>query len=203
MEVYDQDGNKLPGVQKGDIQVDKGAKTGTYDIPYTLNGLENDKTYTFKLKLSDSKDRISNTLEYKVKIKPKKNLQLEVDNYRFQTINAGSKIGEYVKRSGDWDIDVNSTGTKWKLSAQSTGLFNKEDNSYSEPLYFIDKDSNAKSLNDDTLIAQQDTVNSDESQNTDITDAWSEEDGILLKNVFPNLAGDYTGEIKWTLSETL
>lgn len=203
LEVYDQDGNKLSGVQKGDIQVDKGVKTGTYDIPYTLNGLEADKTYTFKLKLSDSKDRISNTLEYKVKIKPKKNLQLEVDNYRFQTINAGSKIGEYVKRSGNWDIDVNSTGTKWKLSAQSTGLFNKEDSSYSEPLYFIDKDLNAKSLNDDTLIAQQDTVNSGESQNTDVTDAWSEEDGILLKNEFPNLAGDYTGKIEWTLSETI
>lgn len=203
VEVYDQDGNKLPGVQKGDIQVDKDAKTGTYDIPYTLDGLEKGKTYTFKVKLSDSKDRISNTLEYQVKIKSDKNLALTVDNYRFQTINMGSKIGEYIKRSGDWDVNVNSTGLNWKLTAKSAGLFSEKDSSYSEPLYFLDKNLNAKSLSSDTLIAQEDSISSTESQNTDVTDAWSENDGILLKNVNPNLAGEYKGEIEWTLSETL
>lgn len=76
VQVYDEDGKSINADLLGDIPTTSGSKTGTFDIPYELGDLEGGKTYTFKVTLTDSAKRQSNTLVYTVKVADIKKLKL-------------------------------------------------------------------------------------------------------------------------------
>lgn len=129
-------------------------------------------------------------------------LKLEVsNNCEFRDIDFHDKKNDYISRQGNWKIAVDSLGAKWNLQAQSNGLFNEKASSYSEPLVFLNKDGLEESLTDNPLIAQKTTSATVQDEVDDVTEGWKNDDGILLKNSMPNLAGDYNGQIEWTLTE--
>lgn len=82
VDVYDQNNKLIPGIQKGNISVAKGAKSGDFDIPFDVSDLENNQTYDFKVKMTDSKGRVSNILDYQVKILDNKQLVISRNNFK-------------------------------------------------------------------------------------------------------------------------
>lgn len=129
-------------------------------------------------------------------------LKLEVSNqYDFRDIDYHDRKNDYIARQGNWRIVVDSLGAKWNLQAQSDGLFNEKDSSYSEPLVFLNKDDQEEALTSNPVIAQRNTAVTVQDLVENISSAWDDDDGILLKNSMPNLSGDYKGKIQWTLTE--
>lgn len=89
VDVYDQNDKLMPGIQKGNISVAKGVKSGDFDIPFDVSDLESNKTYDFKIKMTDSKGRVSNVLDYQVKVLDNK--QLVISRYNFKEYSVREK----------------------------------------------------------------------------------------------------------------
>lgn len=89
VDVYDQNNKLVPGIQKGNISVAKGVKSGNFDIPFDVSDLESNKTYDFKVKMTDSKGHVSNVLDYQVKVLDNK--QLVISRYNFKEYSVREK----------------------------------------------------------------------------------------------------------------
>lgn len=170
-------------------------------IPQTLGLNSSDGPYTLHVSVSDPYGRQGEATNLILKFATKL-LELEVSNeLEFEDISFRDQKDAYINRQGNWKIAVDSLGTKWNLQAQSAGLFNNKDSSYQEPLVFLDKDGQEEVLTGNPIIAQRIKAATVQDEVEDITEDWGEDDGILLKNSMPNLAGEYNGQIQWTLTE--
>jgi len=128
-------------------------------------------------------------------------LKLEVGQLvDFQDINYISKDG-YAHRKGKWKVNVISTDTAWRLSVGGSDLTLEGDPTQKiGPMVYRDKMNNDFPLITGTPdIAQDDGTNHE----TDISNMWSDDDGILLQNKSLSPAGKYHGEITWKLIESV
>lgn len=129
-------------------------------------------------------------------------LELTVNNnYRFENIGPNDKIGDHIKRDGKWQVNVNSLGAKWNLNAQSDGLFSQKDTSYYEPLIFMNTNGSEQALSNNPIIASRSTAVTSQNKIENIAGDWNDDEGILLENMMPNLSGEYSGDINWTITE--
>lgn len=135
-----------------------------------------------------------------------KYLKLDVEDYKFQTINAGAEKMGYIHRSGDWDVNVTTFKSNWSLSATGGNFVqNFNDGRPSETLngnmVFV-KNNDTQNL-DNTLIATGKYSGDNIPQTTDVSNDWGYDDGILLNLQSFNDPGVYGSTIKWDLVESI
>ncbi|WP_125590245.1 hypothetical protein [Companilactobacillus jidongensis] len=135
-----------------------------------------------------------------------KYLKLDVDDYKFQTINAGAEKMGYIHRSGNWDVNVTTFKSNWSLSATGGSFVQSfSDGRPSETLngnmVFI-KNNDTQNL-DNTLIATGKYSGDNIPQTIDVSNDWGYNDGILLNLQSFNEPGKYNSTIKWDLVESV
>ncbi|WP_125565980.1 lectin-like domain-containing protein [Companilactobacillus insicii] len=205
--AFDSDKIKLYAIVDGveqpfsDFKVTKGATKATYNIvkKASLLGLGD---HTIELYVSDSKHRVSNHVTYDLSVtRDSSVLRLNsYPDYRFQDINQSPET-RIVKRSGYWNLKVESLNSIWSLKAKATHLIdgNKE---LAGGLIFRSGDVE-KSLEDNQVLVDKDDTLSDEDRIFDISSGWKPDSGILLK-ILPNASGgNYHGTITWTLTNSV
>ncbi|WP_125763378.1 hypothetical protein [Companilactobacillus hulinensis] len=128
-------------------------------------------------------------------------LKLNVGDYSFRTVNLNEINNGLVHRKGDWNINVDSYKTNWDLSATGSDMYKQLGDGSTQKLngnmVYVDK-NNQSHLLDDQLIDQDDT-GSDTEKNTNVSDDWTSNEGILLDLYSSDVSGTYTGTINWTL----
>ncbi len=152
--------------------------------------------------------RKSNPIQYTVTVVTKE-MKLTVGDYKFQTINYGQSQSSQglIQRQGDWDIDVMSYRAKWNLYAEQTGNFTQtmSDGSTANMranMIFIDKNKNSSALSAGETYISSGSASGTTENNVDVSDTWSPDDGILLAINGYNTAGNYQGEITWSLVDS-
>jgi len=134
-------------------------------------------------------------------------LDLKVDDYSFGNINQVSP-SMLIPRKGIWNIIVDDTresGTKspWILSATTDGLYNGNNPFKGNVIY---KNSNGAEQNissDSLLQIASGLKNQTGEQQTNVGSAWNSSEGIMLKTTGLNTAANYSGKMKWTLSDAV
>lgn len=188
---------------------------GKVDTPYTLKAQSqwvknlivgnND----LSVYLMDPYLRKTNTLDYQLDVLPK-GTQIEVGNYRFDTIDPKEKIDDYVKRNGNWNVKIDSYHDKWNLRAQAGNMLHKNiagqytDVSNLELVDFDKDSSSATSLTQNPIVASGDTSDSATPVSYNLFGSNSDSnDGILLKTNGVPLSGEYKSTIKWLISDSI
>ena len=210
---YTLDNHELIGVFQVDSQTPINLKI---DSPITAQNQAFDMSFDLTgndLKLPTSQDtsvvsdyftdpygRKTNTESFNLKILSKA-LELNFNNYRFETIDPKTFTPGYIERTGDWDLDVTSYKASWKLNAYADNLnYATSGNESDLSMDFVDKNNLATALSNNPQIAKS----SDQSyQVVDISDQWNENNGILLKAQSLPIAGDYQGTVYWDLTESI
>lgn len=169
-------------------------------MPSSIEASADNREIKGNLVVTDVYERVAQTpmtFNYSSKL-----LELTVNNnYRFEDIKPVDRFGDYIKRDGEWKVNVNSLNAKWNLKAQSDGVFNQRDTDFYEPLIFMNKTNDKQELSNNPIIASRSTAITSQNQIENIADDWSDDEGILLENTQPNLSGEYKGKISWTLTE--
>ncbi|KRK79087.1 hypothetical protein [Companilactobacillus nodensis] len=159
--------------------------------------------HTIKVTATDGYGRSSDPVTYNVKI-INKSLKLDSDKgYSFKSINTSPET-RVLPRSGAWDLKVESINSKWALSAQCTELkdtANQRD--LAGGLIYMNKNGAIQSLEDSQVLLASDKTISQTKEVTDIAGQWSKDNGILLKVMPSPLAGNYTGTISWSLTDSV
>ena len=155
----------------------------------------------------DPYGRKSNAITYNITIITKE-MSLNVNDYKFKSINYGkvAQGDQYIDRDGDWDIDVTSYKTNWKLFAEQEEGFSQTSADGAEKImnasmFYKDKAAISRPLNGNDLI-QIATGGDTNDQPLDITDNWGNDDGILLNVNGYDTPGTYHSEITWTLVDS-
>lgn len=181
------------------------AQNSSFDMSFDLAGnqinLPSDKnSATVTLYFTDPYGRKTNTESFNLSILSYA-LELDFNNYRFQTIDPKTFEAGYIKRSGDWDLNVTSYKASWVLKAEADNLdYESTQQPSNLSMAYVNKDDLATALQSNPQIAKSDKM---EAQTVDISDQWNSDNGILLKtNTLPK-QGDYTGTIHWNLTESL
>lgn len=162
--------------------------------------------HTIKVYEIDSMNRASDEITYKVNVEGKQ-LSLDVDGDDkvdpFQTINYKPSRG-YIRRSGQWKVNVLSADTAWSLTASGQDL-KMAGNASQEigPMFFRDKKDNEFPLNTETPIIASDPNTDEPLKVTNISGAWNSNDGILLRDTSVKEVGKYTGQINWNLTSSV
>ena len=148
---------------------------------------------------------VSNTITYNVNTKQNKSLNLTVsNNLQFKDINYGDTT-EYLKRQSGFDLSVTSLKEPWQLSVSTNGLYldGKTLNNNMALVYKKDAASNYSTLNGTPTPIEQDTVSRDDSYTDNISGDWTNNTGILLKQLGSSEAGQYTGTLTWTVADSV
>lgn len=181
------------------------AQNQAFDMSFDLTGNDlklptNQDTSVVSVYFTDPYGRKTNTESFNLKILSKA-LELNFNNYRFETIDPKTFTPGYIERTGDWDLDVTSYKASWKLNAYADNLnYATSGNKSDLSMDFVDKNNLATALNNNPQIAKS----SDQSyQVVDISDQWNENNGILLKAQSLPIAGDYQGTVYWDLTESI
>jgi len=189
----------------GTTPLDFSGKAAGKDIGITTTDPIPHKVDSFVMDLYGRK---SNQIQYTVTVVPKE-MKLTVNDYKFQTINYGQSQSSQglIKRQGDWDIDVMSYRAKWNLYAEQTGNFTQKMSDGSTAnmkanMIFIDKNKNSSALSAGETYISSGSASGTTENNVDVSDSWSSDDGILLAINGYNTAGNYQGEITWSLVDS-
>lgn len=117
-------------------------------------------------------------------------------NSYFKTVQALPN-DKLIERSGDWIVDVDdnrNSDSNWKLSASATAL----DNDWSGGLVYVGNSGGAEqSLTNSVINIASGNKDSDVSNN------WASDTGILLKQDGAVKAGTYSSTISWVLSDSV
>ncbi len=148
---------------------------------------------------------VSNTLTYNVNTKSNKALSMTVsNNLQFQDINYGDTT-EYLQRKSDFDLSVTSLREPWQLSVSTNGLYldGKTLNNNLALVYRKNTDSTYNTLSSTPTLVDQDTTTHETSATDNISDDWTKNSGLLLKQLGSSTAGQYTGTLTWTVADSL
>ncbi|WP_334329747.1 hypothetical protein [Companilactobacillus sp. HBUAS59699] len=170
-----------------------------------LQGKTSSGAHTVKMYGVDPYGRKSSELTYNITVL-EKYLKLNVDDYKFETINSGAEKAGYIHRSGDWDVDVTSLKSDWKLTATGGNFVqNFDDGKAAETLNgnMIFVSGNDTSDLQNTLIASGKYSGDNLPQITDVSSDWGYDDGILLDLRSFNSPGIYKSLISWNLVESV
>jgi hypothetical protein len=123
----------------------------------------------------------------------------------FKTMNLTSP-NEIIPRMNNWQIDVidsREKGSSWSVQANASKLTDsKTHQEFDGALIYRDPTGKVSYLNNDLTIAENSKDN-DDTQEKSITENWNSQDGILLLSNSQNKAGNYSGEINWSLIDSL
>lgn len=153
---------------------------------------------------TDPYDRKTNTVTFTLHMIDKF-LELHVDpSERFNDIAYDQAADTLVGRQTLWNVSVENVGAKWNLYAQCEGLHNLQNGQYMKGLVFVDKNDNALDLNEERMIASRATkIGTGQPKMENVADNWDDDDGILLRNNKPDMAGEYQGTVHWTLEDVI
>lgn len=188
---------------------------GQVSTPYKLNPETNwtklkSGDYDLQAYVMDRYLRQTNTVDYQLKVLPT-GAQVVVDNYRFETINPqGKEVPQYVKRAGNWDIQVDSYDSKWSLRAKSDNMKRQDESgNYTEDsdlemVQVNDNNGMPISLSRNPVIANGDSTDSSKPVSYSIFGDNSDPNkGILLETGGVPLAGEYQSSVTWSINDTL
>ncbi|WP_125590251.1 L-type lectin family protein [Companilactobacillus jidongensis] len=212
---YDDNSEYDPGSAKVAYQVDD--KTPLYDMPKTsssgdITSYDSSDVitgsslgvgkHTLVIYAEDLDGRKSAVYTITINVTTKV-LSLESNkSYSFQTTNQSAE-SKLIQRTGNWDLKVTSAKTAWSLTAQSTALMNSSTGLPITGEMVYRTNTNEYSLEDNPVLIDSDSTVSDDTVTTDVTSDWTKNTGILL-NVQPDTsAGTYTGQIDWTLTDSI
>lgn len=106
----------------------------------------------------------------------------------------------------NWQIDVidsREKGSSWSVQASASKLTDsKTHQKFDGALIYRDHAGKVSYLNNDLTIAEN-FKDDDDTQEKSITENWNSQDGILLLSNSQNKAGNYSGEINWSLVDSL
>ncbi|WP_334329752.1 lectin-like domain-containing protein [Companilactobacillus sp. HBUAS59699] len=179
-----------------------GSDHSVYNYSYKLSAsILNSGKNTLTITVVDGDGRTSHvdiTINVTTKV-----LTLESNkSYRFQTTNQSNEE-KLIRRSGDWDLKVTSAKTPWSLTAQSTALMNSTTHLPIMGTMIYRNGLNQSSLQDNPVLIYSDDNVSNDTVVTDVTKNWTDDTGILLSVQPDASAGSYTGEINWTLTDSI
>jgi len=174
-------------------------------IKNDLLGIDSSSTEPTNVKMyfTDPYGRKTNELTYTVQFMDKVlSLQTGSDNYEFEDIPYNAKSGDFIKRKDKvWNLIVSSYNSRWELMAESEGLYsNDSSKKFNGSLVYKNEDKTTVLSGVETRIASGSKAASNIA--IDVSQNWTDSDGILLQNNGFNIAGGYTGEIEWTLRDT-
>ncbi|KRK64637.1 hypothetical protein FC72_GL002045 [Companilactobacillus tucceti DSM 20183] len=163
-------------------------------------------TQQIKVKAIDrTNGLISNEVTYNVNVMPDKSLALNVsDSLAFQNIHFGNK-STYLKRASDFNLSVTSLREPWQLSVTSNGLYNT-DNSLNKNMNLVyrkDNNSDYVNIGDTPVIVATNDQSYTTSTTNNISGDWTNDTGLLLKQLGLSPAGHYTGTLTWTTSDVI
>lgn len=198
-----------------DISLESGQTSSTsVDFIKTIEGFGDDFWDIFPLDstqvvtvtaIDQTNGLISNPITYNVTVKPNKALSINVsDNLEFQRVHFGNRA-TYIKRQSDFDLSVTSLREPWKLSVTTDGIYdsNSDLNEKMALVYKNSSQSDYAAINSTPLVVATNN-NSYETITTDsISKNWTSDTGLLLKQLGLSPAGQYTGNLTWTVSDTL
>lgn len=201
-------------------QVDNVAKTAKFTDPKSdvktpykidptvssvLQGSTSSGNHTVTIYGVDPYGRKTSELTYNINVL-NKYLKLDVDDYKFATINSEAEKMGYIHRSGDWNVNVTSFKSNWSLSATGGNFVqNSSDGKISETLNgnMVFVNDGATSDLQNTLIDSGKYTGNDSPQVTDVSDDWGYNDGILLDLRSFDSPGIYNSVISWDLVESI
>ncbi|WDT65635.1 hypothetical protein NV391_11865 [Companilactobacillus crustorum] len=142
--------------------------------------------------------KTSNEITYTINVAT--SLQLTVaKNSHFRTVQA-YPVKRLIKRANDWTIkviDTRAKGSKWQLSAESTPVNNKWQGGI---VYLNTPKSTTQSLTDTPVTIASGTKA--DSETTDVTSDWTDDDGILMDETGLAKAGTYNSTMSWTVIDS-
>lgn len=162
-----------------------------------FSGLVKGETYPMYVQVSDPYGRVSNNIPINFHYL-NKYLSLNVDDSAFEDVKYNDAPKALIHRDGNWNVSVDSAGSVWNLYAQSDGLSR---DGFTKDLVFVDENGLQKDMSTKQNIWSRTTAISGQSKTDDITKDWSDDEGILLRNDKPDLAGEYSGQINWSLED--
>jgi len=155
-----------------------------------------------KVTAYDEDSVASNTVTYNVKV-TEKYLELTSSNdLEFQDItNFDTK--KVLKRKNDFQLDVTSYNSAWKLTGKSTSLKDDDNDTFNGNVFYKDPETGVSDNmnNEDAPIESSNQAVAGKVV-TSIDDEWNADNGILLSQLDYNSEGAYSGKITWTLSDT-
>lgn len=193
--------------------------TGEYNVQSGMNtptvgeGFDNNKeSFKAEYYVIDPYLRKSNSVYYDVNVIQNYAKLTTGKNYSFGQHVVDPQIDRYLKRSGDWQLSVESMNSPWKLSASATDFVrNNEAGGNADVLdggmVYVDPSNkdNVHALNvgangTPVEIKEQDTK---DSKTTNIGGNWSDDDGILLDLNSASVKGSYSSTITWNLTDSI
>ncbi|WP_125590258.1 hypothetical protein [Companilactobacillus jidongensis] len=176
-------------------------------------GFDNDKEYfDASYYVTDPYLRKSNTVNYSVR-RIQNYTQLSVaDDYQFNEHVVDPQIEKLVGRKGNWGISVYSYNSPWVLTGTASKMVRSTVNGgeatvLDGDVVFVDPDdkSDIKNMNinsdGDPVVIDEQTTSTTGTKN--VSDEWSNEDGILLDLNSAVNGGSYGGTISWNLTNSV
>lgn len=161
-------------------------------------------TNTLKVYVEDTDGNVSTTST--VIITKKGGLKLTVDpDYSFGNLNQTTAT-KLITRKKKWNIVVDdsredSTTSPWNLEVGTNGLYNGT-NKFNGNVIFKNTAGTETSLSDSLFSIAQGYKKQIGDQMTDVSGAWNDSDGLMLKSNGESIAGKYTATLDWTLADT-
>jgi len=127
------------------------------------------------------------------------------DKVSFKNVIQGYK-GEIVPRKPGWQVEVidgRSNQNEWTLQAKATSLINSTTSNQlvGDMVYRDDDGKISPLLNWTNIYAHKKSTNGTET--FDVANAWTKNNGILLRLNGKNKAGLYSGWICWKLVDSI
>lgn len=198
----DANGHKTINSYSGDESV--ATLSQDFTIDSTANGIDDDANnpYTVSVYFTDPYGRKSEELDYKVDVM-EKTAMIESTDYKFKDINA-SASPRVIGRDGAWKLQVKSVMSKWTLTAKAGQMTTDQlggDVPLDGSLIYVSPDDDVNDMRQQTFI--QNNTDDSKIKTTDIGGSWEPDEGVLLDVNSSTLAGTYSGEVEWDLTNSV
>lgn len=153
----------------------------------------------------------SNTIHYKVSVQADKSLQLTVSkNLSFEDVNYQT-TKKYLNRKSDFDLSVKSQKEPWNLTVSTAGLSHDGTAYNGNIVYKTDSTTDfapsttptVYTLDDSPDVIAKDDTSHETNTTDDISSGWTKDTGLLLAPTAFNEAGEYSGTLDWTITDSV
>lgn len=163
-----------------------------------------DKINTLTFYVTDDDNNQSNTIMRQILLGGNLAFGHVQEKIAFKPVN-GSYTKKVIPRSDNWQIDVvdsRNKGSQWSVQAKATDLKTINNKFLNGKIIYRDSKGKTHYLDNNINVATN-TKDSDDTQTKNITDNWTSNDGILLLMNKGNQAGIYSGQISWSLLDSI
>jgi len=155
--------------------------------------------------VTDANGNTSNIISRQIQVGGTLSFGAVSDEISFKSSNDSLKK-RIINRDGHWIIEINDSrekGNSWHVQAQASDLtLNNTNTKLNGHIFYRSPDGKDTPLKDNITVASH-TKYLDSTENKNITDSWTSQNGILLSMDPNNSKGKYTGTINWTLLDSL